>query len=481
MIFGRYIGNEDDAQGEIGLVVASLYQCGDVANVVYYSPRKPLVLVPESFFVLKPGECRDLTNSQRLKRTIRFLVGNEVEFELVHGSDRIVQWIRKSPEVLDVSLSQDHFVAKSTGIISPPNVKQDGLWTKDFDWVPLEPEQLRNYEPDVPLNVTIVIDISFGEHENATFFRLNDFKPTYTYKLLSIDSVSDNPDFLCYAPWKKTPNLVTVYDLVPGLEESSGKSEDTNSDQPESSYSANSRTSSNEKNYDGHLRMIKNPKYRLEDIPESSSSQPTLGTQDLDKKIYQRDRFARERQISSSWTDFKKYPNDDWSISDAEPGTTFWAPLSNINKVKRSTSERRINSVKKSHLNEELRRRPLHSIPEQSSMPNIGNIPLRRPNETSVRQNGTDNQHTASTSLSDRAVVTEFRDEPITEDNASPYYVGYRHPSQTPRMSFASRFDMRNLQVSRVGSSRMKLKVFEDVDPEIHAELHCVQHLFREP
>ncbi|KAI1703867.1 BTB/POZ domain-containing protein [Ditylenchus destructor] len=264
MIFGKNFAN----------VVASIYEAGDVANVVYYSPNKPLALVPKSFFVLKPGEGAGLSNSQKLKRTISFTVGEEVEFELVPGSDRIVQWIRKSPEVMNVFLSQDNFVAKSTGIIAPPNVKQDGLWTKEFGWVPLEPEQLGNYEPciDVPMNITIVIDINFGIHDNAKCFMLDDFKPTCSYKLLSIDSISKNREFLCIVPWKKNLDLVTTHDLAPGFEEESVKSEDTISDRLECSYSANSMASSNERS-------------------------------DL-----------RECQVFSSWN-AEQFSTDDWTIS----------------------------------------------------------------------------------------------------------------------------------------------------------------------
>ncbi|KAI1703868.1 hypothetical protein DdX_14611 [Ditylenchus destructor] len=474
MIFGKHFGNASDAKGESGLVVASIYEPGDVANVIYYSPNKPLALVPKSFFVLKPGEGAGLSNSQKLKRTISFTVGEEVEFELVPGSDRIVQWIRKAPEVMDVFLSQDHFVAKSTGIIAPPNVKQDGLWTKEFGWVPLEPEQLGNFEPDVPMNIRIVIDISFGEHENAKFFKLNDFQPTCSYKLRSIDSVSDNPDFLCIAPWKKMTDLVRNHDLAPGFEEASVKSEDINSDLPESSYSANNRTS-NERNFDGNLRMIRPPRYKREDIPECSSNQPTLDTHDLHNKIYQRDLL--ECQVFSSWT-AEEYATDDWSSSDHKSGTTTWACLSRFNKVQRSSSGSRINSANNSHLKEDLRRNRLPTIPEQSYMPNIANIPLRRQNEASNRQNATNNQQAASTS---RRVVTDFREPPITEDNASPYYVGFRHPSQSPRITFARLFNMRTMQVSRLPYDRMKLQLVEDADPEIGAELHCVKRLFRMP
>ncbi|KAI1707430.1 BTB/POZ domain-containing protein [Ditylenchus destructor] len=312
MIFGKCIGNASEAKGEIGLVVASIYESGDVANVIYYSPRKPLVLVPKSFFILKAGECRDLTNSQRLKRTISFVVGDEVEFELAPGSDRIVQWIRKSPDVLNVFLSEDNFLAKSIGIISPPNVKQDGLWTKDFDWVPLEPEQLRYYEPNVPINVTIVIDISFGDHDNAKCFMLEYFKPACTYKLLSIDSVSRNPDFLCLAPWKKITNLATDHDLAAGFEESTVISEVTNSDRLEYSYSANSRASSNERK---NMVMDHDLAPGFEEssvISEDTNSVVDFHCANIRTSSNERSAL-RESQVVSSWT-AENYATDDWGI-----------------------------------------------------------------------------------------------------------------------------------------------------------------------
>ncbi|KAI1697355.1 hypothetical protein DdX_18527 [Ditylenchus destructor] len=221
MIFGEYSGDESDAKGEIGLVVASIYEPGDVANVIYYSGTKPLALVPNNFFILKPNDAAGLSNSQRLKRRTIFVVGENVEFELVPGSDRIVQWIRKHPEIIDVCLSAEinKFVAKSTGIIPPPSVKRDSFWTKEFDWISFEPELLRDYgevSPEVPMVITISIDISFGDHENASIFNLDDFKP-----------------------WKQMPDLVPDHDLTVMSAEISMKSEEEYSGQPEPSQSAN--------------------------------------------------------------------------------------------------------------------------------------------------------------------------------------------------------------------------------------------------
>ncbi|KAI1707442.1 hypothetical protein Ddc_14843 [Ditylenchus destructor] len=245
MTLGKYSGDVAEAKGEIGVVVATIYEPGDVAYVIYYSSNKPLALVPKSLFAFSPSDA-GISQSRLTKRPTRYRVGDSVEFALVSGSDRIVEWVRKPTDTVNVFPSEGikRFVAKSTGIISPPNVKQDGLWTKDFDWVHLEPEQLKDYEPDVPVDVTILIDISFGDHVNSRYFKLEDFKPTCTYKLLSINAVSDDLDFLHVAPWKKTVTLVSDHDLTIGSTEASLKSEDENSDQPESSHSANGKASS---------------------------------------------------------------------------------------------------------------------------------------------------------------------------------------------------------------------------------------------
>ncbi|KAI1703878.1 hypothetical protein DdX_14621 [Ditylenchus destructor] len=248
MTLGKLSGNDSESKGEIGVVIATIYEPGDVANVIYYSSTKPLALVPKSFYASTSSDA-GISQSRLTKRTSRFRVGDSVEFELVSGSDRIVKWIRKSSDTINVFMSEEikKFVAKSTGIIAPPNVKQDGLWTKEFGWVPLEPEQLRNFEPDVPMNVTILINISFGDHVNARYFKLEDFKPTCTYKLLSINDASDDLDFLHNSPWRKVLNLVSDNDSTNGSTEASLKAEDENSDQPGSSNSANSKASSCER------------------------------------------------------------------------------------------------------------------------------------------------------------------------------------------------------------------------------------------
>ncbi|KAI1712956.1 hypothetical protein Ddc_12180 [Ditylenchus destructor] len=229
MMFGRY--SDPYAKGEIGLIVASIYEAGEVANVIYYSGNKPLAIVPKSFFVVPPSEYARISSSQRNKRTTIFMVGDNVEFELVPGSNRIVQWIRKSPGILGVSLSEESnkFVTKTKAVIPPPDVKQNCFWAKEFGWIPFDPELLDDYGdvyPEVPMNVTISIDICFGKHNNARMFMLNDFKPTCTYELFSIESVSKKRDFLRFAPWEQMSDLGSDHDSAHATAEISMKSED---------------------------------------------------------------------------------------------------------------------------------------------------------------------------------------------------------------------------------------------------------------
>ncbi|KAI1725671.1 hypothetical protein DdX_02345 [Ditylenchus destructor] len=194
----------DNARGNIGVIVASIYGPGEVANVVYYSNTKPLALVPRSYFVPKPEGIKGLTNSQIRKRTEIFKVEDNVEFEV--DKKGIVQWIRKSPAFLDIYLCENKFLQKALGVVSPSTEGQSVLWVKGLGLVAASSEMLKQVEPNVTWTITIEIKISFGEHENSPSLFLDSFKPTYELELHSFESVEDNIGFVRQAPWMNDSN-----------------------------------------------------------------------------------------------------------------------------------------------------------------------------------------------------------------------------------------------------------------------------------
>ncbi|KAI1732168.1 hypothetical protein Ddc_01021 [Ditylenchus destructor] len=194
----------DNARGSIGVIVASIYGTGEVANVVYYSNTKPLALVPRSYFVPKPEGIKGLTNSQIRKRTEIFKVEDNVEFEV--DKKGIVQWIRKSPAFLDIYLCENKFLQKALGVVSPSTEGEPVLWVKGLGLVPASSEMLKQVVPNVTWTITIEIKISFGEHENSPSLFLDSFKPTYELELHSFESEEDNVGFVRQAPWMNDSN-----------------------------------------------------------------------------------------------------------------------------------------------------------------------------------------------------------------------------------------------------------------------------------